>query len=301
MADAFKFASSQSKPLTQVLTVCIRVIRLLGDLIAKTDVDERVIVSAEFICKTLVFVENATSEKDSALGIQRFETARRAAMDVLAKIFARYPDQRQSIFDEILTSLEKLPVGRQSARQFKMVDAKPIQLVSALLMRLLQTSATRMEVKTKSIPDEDDTERPEEDAESSDEESDADADSDFDGETEKKRRARRKAKPKKRTSDGPEDLASVTNPLYEAAYRDAHYVVNYMVQRALTSTKSGDQPYRNLLDIFTEDFLSVLGNTDWPAAEMFLRVLLAKMFELFENHKGSAPSKAMALERSVLG
>jgi cohesin loading factor subunit SCC2 len=294
LADAFKFASSQSKPLNQLLTVCIRVIKLLGDLIGKTDVDERVIVSAEFICKTLVFVENATFEKDSALGIQRFETARRAAMDVLAKIFARYPDQRQSIFDEILTSLEKLPVGRQSARQFKMVDAKPIQLVSALLMRLVQTSATRMEARTKSGPEEDDPERPEEDAESSDEESDAD--SNFDSETEKKRRAKRKPKLKKRTSDGPEDLASVTNPLYEAAYRDAHYVVNYMVQRALTSTKSGDQPYRNLLDIFTEDFLSVLGNTDWPAAEMFLRVLLAKMFELSENHKGSAPSKAMALE-----
>ncbi|KAK6000974.1 hypothetical protein QM012_003057 [Aureobasidium pullulans] len=294
MGDAFKFASSQSKPLTQVLTVCIRVVKLLGDLIAKTDVDERVIVSAEFICKTLVFVENATSEKDSALGIQRFETARRAAMDVLAKIFARYPEQRQSIFDEILTSLEKLPVGRQSARQFKMVDAKPIQLVSALLMRLVQTSATRMEAKTKSIPDEDDIEKDEEDSGSSEE--DADADSDFGSDSGKKRRLKKKPKPKKRTSDGPEDLASVANPLYEAAYRDAHYVVNYMVQRALTSTKSGDQPYRNLLDIFTEDFLNVLGNTDWPAAEMFLRVLLAKMFELSENQKGSAPSKAMALE-----
>ncbi|KAH0138320.1 hypothetical protein KCU82_g17864, partial [Aureobasidium melanogenum] len=294
MSDAFKFAYSQSKPLTQVLTVCIRVIKLLGDLIAGTDVDERVIVSAEFICKTLVFVENATSEKDSALGIQRFETARRAAMDVLAKIFARYPEQRQSIFDEILTSLEKLPVGRQSARQFKMVDAKPIQLVSALLMRLVQTSATRMEAKTKLIPDEDDVEKDEEESDSSEE--DADADSDFGSDSGKKRRLKKKPKPKKRTSDGPEDLASVANPLYEAAYRDVHYVVNYMVQRALTSTKSGDQPYRNLLDIFTEDFLNVLGNTDWPAAEMFLRVLLAKMFELSENHKGSAPSKAMALE-----
>ncbi|KAI5235583.1 hypothetical protein E4T43_09170 [Aureobasidium subglaciale] len=295
MADAFKLASSQSKYLNQILTACIRVIKLLGDLIAKTDVDERAIVSAEFICKTLVFVENATAEKDSALGIQRFETARRAAMDVLATIFALYPEQRQSIFDEILTSLEKLPVGRQSARQFKMVDAKPIQLVSALLMRLVQTSATRMEVKTKHISEEANGEEDiDEDSESSEE--NADADPDFDNATGKQRRPKPKPKQEKRSSEGPEDLASVTNPLFEAAYRDAHYVVNYMVQRALTSTKSGDQPYRNLLDIFTEDFLNVLGNTDWPAAEMFLRVLLAKMFELSENHKGSAPSKAMALE-----
>lgn len=293
-SDSFKIAHARCKPLTQVLTACTRVIKLLGDLIAKTDVDESVIVSAEFICKTMVFVENATTERDAALGIQRFETARRAAMDVLAKIFARYPEQRQSIFDEILTSLEKLPVGRQSARQFKMIDAKPIQLVSALLMRLVQTSATRSKVRTiiateNGSGDKADTNS---DAESSDE--DADGDSDFDSENEKKRRP--KPKSKKPSSNGPEDLPSIANPLYEAALRDAHYVVNYMVQRALTSTKSGDQPYRNLLDIFTEDFLAVLGNTDWPAAELFLRVLLQKLFELSENHKGSAPSKAMALE-----
>lgn len=293
-ADAFKVASSQSEPLNQVLTACVRVIKLLGDLVAKTDVDESAIISAEFICKTLVFVENATAEKDSALGIQRFETARRAAMDVLAKIFARYPDQRQSIFDEILTSLEKLPVSRQSARQFRMVDAKPIQLVSALLMRLVQTSATRMRARVKSVPEEQATSGDDDEQDPDSSEEDADADSDFDSETEKRRRPKPKAK--KRTNQGPEDLTSIASPLYEAALRDAHYVVNYMVQRALTSTKSGDQPYRNLLDIFTEDFLSVLGNTDWPAAELFLRVLLQKLFELSENHKGSAPSKAMALE-----
>jgi len=61
----------------------------------------------------------------------------------LAQIFARYEDQRIFIFDEILTSLEKLPVNRQSARQFKLVEGgKNIQLVSALMMTLVQTSAT---------------------------------------------------------------------------------------------------------------------------------------------------------------
>jgi cohesin loading factor subunit SCC2 len=300
MVDAFKLASSQTKPLNQILAACIRVIKLLGDLVAKTDVDERAIISAEFICKTLVFVENATAEKDSALGIQKFETARRVAMDVLARIFARYHEQRQSIFDEILTLLEKLPVSRQSARQFKMVDAKPIQLVSALLMRLVQTSATRMKVRSKAVaagedlPDAEGGDEGQDQDSTDDEDDDADADSDFDNAIEKKQR--KKLKPKKKSNEGPDDLSSLVNPLWDAAYSHAHYVVNYMVQRALTSTKSGDQPYRNLLDIFTEDFLSVLGNTDWPAAEMFLRALLAKLFELSENHKGSAPSKAMALE-----
>lgn len=39
--------------------------------------------------------------------------------------------------------MEKLPVNRQSARQFKLVEGgKNIQLVSALIMTLVQTSAT---------------------------------------------------------------------------------------------------------------------------------------------------------------
>ena len=48
-----------------------------------------------------------------------------------------------AIFNEIVTSLEKVPVARQSARQFKAHEGKSIQLVSALLMRLVQTSGTR--------------------------------------------------------------------------------------------------------------------------------------------------------------
>ena len=43
-------------------------------------------------------------------------------MDVLAKIFTKYTEQRQFIFDEILMSLEKLPPTKQSARQYRLTD-----------------------------------------------------------------------------------------------------------------------------------------------------------------------------------
>jgi cohesin loading factor subunit SCC2 len=53
-----------------------------------------------------------TSERDSVLGIQKFDSLRVVAMDVLAQIFLCHPNLRQGIFDEILTSLEKLPVTK---------------------------------------------------------------------------------------------------------------------------------------------------------------------------------------------
>lgn len=290
--SVFRTASSQHKVLLPILTQCGKVLRLLGDLLFTTDVDETAINTAEYICKTLVFVENATSEKDSALGTQRFEVIRLAAMDVLSKVFARYTEQRQFIFDEILTSLEKLPVSRQSARQFKMVDAKPIQLVSALLMRLVQTSATKSQSEgTLALGK--DTEAAEEDA---DVHSDADGESDENSDDSRVKKPRRKIGPSKAPAVQEGDLQSLIGPLYDAALKDAYYMINYLLQRAMTSTKTGDTPYRNLLDIFTEDFLGVLGNTDWPAAEMLLRALLTRLLEIGESKTSSAPSKSMALE-----
>lgn len=289
--EAFRIASTQHKVLFPFVAAYTRVLRLLGDLLFKTDVDESTLSTAEYICKTLVFVENATTDKEAALGVQKFETVRRAAMDVLAKIFARYTEQRQFIFDEILTSLEKLPVGRQSARQFKMADAKPIQLVSALLMRLVQTSATRPQARERNMSSKT------EDTQNGTGESDEDAERDADGESDDEdNTSNTKRSRKLKSSEEEEDLKTLATPLYDAAIKDASYVVNYLLHRAMSSTKTGDQPYRNLLDIFTEDFLGVLGTTDWPAAELLLRALLAKLLDIGKSNKSSAPAKSMALE-----
>ena len=289
---AFEIASSNSKAvLGPIIASTTKMCTLLGNLILKTDVDEAAITSAESLCRTLIFVENASAERDSALGIQTFEKLRRSAMDVLSKIFARHSDQRQSIFDEILTSLERLPVTRQSARQYRMPDAKPIQLVSALLMRLVQTSATINQSSVKRSADrdvamEDSASEASESEEDSEEESDADSTAP----------RRRKKKPVKNRGGLVSDLETLVTPLYEAANRDASYIVNFLVTRALSSSKSSDEPYRNLLDIFVEDFLNVLGHTDWPAAETVLRQLMNRLAGISNEPKSSAPAKAMALE-----
>lgn len=280
-SDIFKLASVQKKSITTLLQVCGRVLRLLGDLIIKVDVMDHAITSVEYISTMLIFVENAHSEKDSALGIQRFELVRRIAMDVLAKIFARYEDQRTFIFDEILTSLEKLPVTRQSARQFKMIDGKPIQLVSALLMRLIQTSATRS-IKDKKKTSQNLTE--------------GDEDEDSTSEADENTPSKRTRPTNSGCNDSLQSLSGIVKRLHDDTLKNASYLVNFMVQRALGATKTGDQPYRNLLDIFIEDFLSVLGSPDWPAAEILLRTLLSVMTHLVQSDKFAVPAKNMALD-----
>ncbi|KAI9662735.1 MAG: Sister chromatid cohesion protein 2 [Alyxoria varia] len=263
--QVLKSNKSLKAAVSDVLSRSGRVMRLLADFLNQVDVSESSINIIETTTATLIFVENATNDKEAILGSQKFEAFRRNAMDVLARIFLRFPAQRRSIVHEILTSLEKLPVTRQSARQFKVVDGKPIQLVSALLMQLIQTSASpssSTQPSKKSRKEHGDQTA----AESEDE------------------------------TSSTYTLMKTAKPLFDSAQSNATFVTNFLVQRALKSTKTGDQPYRNLLDIFTEDFLSVLGSPDWPAAELILRALLSHLIGIAESEKTPAPAKNMALD-----
>lgn len=272
----FQIAAASRQALLSLTTAISKDLRVLNDLLVKTDFDETSLSSIEYLCKTLIFTQNASTEKDAALGVQAFEGLRRCAMDLLAKIFTKYTGQRQFIFDEILISLERLPATKQSARQYRLPDAKPIQLVSALLLRLIQTSATQsaQSLKVRSSTPE------------ADQDSEGDETQDDDAP---------EISPTKRQKHG-RDLRSVVEPLQDAAQASSIYIVKVLIHRALTTSKSSDEPFRRLLDIFTDDFLNVLGSSDWPAAELLLRTFVSQMIHIVDGSKSSAPSKTLALE-----
>lgn len=291
--EVFKLLSHQRDKIGHVLTTCQRLFTLMTTLISTIDTSETVMNTLEFAASTLVFIETAHSEKESVIEIHRFDGLRLVAMDMLSQVFLLNPAQRQGIFDDILTSLEKLPVGKQRARQFKLVDGTSIQPVSALIMRLVQASAGKVDDSKASKR--------------------AMAlvsmDTDDDGEV-ASNGGPRGANPSafvvnteeegaQNHSAAVEDLQNVVSPLMDSARGSATYVTNFIVKRALKSTKTGDTPYRNLLDLFVEDFTSCLNNPDWPAAELLLRIFMTLMVNIANENKSSAPSKNMALE--VLG
>ena len=268
-----------------------RCLKLLSDLIISSEISEMSITTIDYLCTMLIFVGNASSEKESILGINKFENLRRSAMDTLARVFLRSPSLRDSILDEILSSLEKLPVARQTARHYKIVDGKPIQLVSALIMNLIQTTATIVPNKGGRAKFQHDR---------------SDSDEDVTNSSTETSPTRRKSagRPKLQAStkqyhkalSGPEGLTAYVAPLLDSVTKNAKYVTHYLVTRALKSSKTSDEPYRNLLDIFTEDFINVLGHADWPAAELVLRELLLRLIGITDNDKSPAPAKNMALD-----
>ncbi|RMZ18387.1 hypothetical protein D0862_00386 [Hortaea werneckii] len=268
----FTIASNSRKPLQSILQASTKGFRALGDFLTKSDLDGSSLSNIQYLCKLLLFAENATNDRDSAVGVQNFETLRRCAMDVLVKIFAKYHEQRHFVLSEILTSLEKLPATKQSARQYRLPDAKPIQLVSAMLMRLVQTSAThggeKAGSRSRAIVEED------EEDELADSEDDEDVEYEDDEDI--------KVSSKKLTKR-PDGLPSIMRPLHDAAQSNAFYIVDMLVSRAMHTSKSSDEPYRKLLDIFTEDFLNVLGS-------------ILRMISFVENPKSPVPSRTFALE-----
>ncbi|KAF8421237.1 sister chromatid cohesion C-terminus-domain-containing protein [Tirmania nivea] len=277
----FRNIASQRKVLGGLLHEVTNVFALLSLLIASEDIPETAVTTMEFLAKDIIFIDNAANEKESVFGSQKVERFRVAAMDILAKIFARYEDQRIFIFDEILTSLEKLPINRQSARQFKLVEGgKNIQLVSALMMTLVQTSATyNPPKKSRSL------EAIGEDGEviyvGDKKPHDRNVDEEFD-----------EAHPDRAV----DKLRNLCGNLNETARANAKYLVQYLVQRAMRSTKTGDTPYRHLMDIFTEDFLAVLQSPEWPGADLLLEQILRSMVNIVDGDKQPAPAKTMALD-----
>lgn len=279
-AEHFAFYSKQRRIIASLIHQSKKVLALFADFLSRVEVPETTVNATQYFASKLIFVENAHNDKDSAVGYQKFEPVRRGAMDVLAKIFSKYTDQRPYILDEILVSLEKLPSTRQSARQFKLADGKSIQLLTALVLQLVQTTALETPRSSKNrrrlrAAQDDDTDEmmgdnDKEDTANSDEEGGLD--------------------------DSLERLAAKVNRLHDNALRSAQYIVKFIVHRAMSATKSGDTPFRNILDLFTEDLITVLGSTDWPAAELLLRLMASHMVGIADLDKSSAQAKSMALE-----
>ncbi|KAF7521923.1 hypothetical protein G7054_g12309 [Neopestalotiopsis clavispora] len=284
----FRLLSAQRKAINTVFMACQKLFALMTNLISSIDLSEDVVNGLEVASSQLIFVDNALSERDSVVGVQKFDGLRLVAMDMLSQIFLVNPSQRRGILTDILTSLEKLPKAKQSSRQFKLSDGGSIQPVSALIMRLVQASAGKVEVRgsasgqiIQSLEDQNGEEQPMADGR---------------GKSGPSYTIKTEDHAAIQHSEAVQELGGLVNPLFDTARFNSSFVINFLVKRAEKSTKTGDTPYRNLLDNFIEDFNLCLDSPDWPAAELLLRTSMSMMLELMKGEKTSAPAKNMALE-----
>lgn len=265
-AGIFDYASSHKPEVSTILRLCMSIQELLARAVRKITLPDSVVNAIEFLALTLLVHPNSTSEKDSILGIQQFERIRRAAMDVLTNIFASRPDHQQYIVNEILDSLEKLPDKGPNTRQFKSVREEPIMTVSAVFMQFVQVAGTHL-----------DSRRPNADLASEDEDSHGnDSEADYDSDNPPSQ----KPKPTKSSKK----VEGTTRRLMINALQIAQIIASTLIEKAKGVAKSADKPYRNLLDMFVDDFCRVLGSPEWPAAHLLLIRLFYQLWPLLETN-----------------
>jgi cohesin loading factor subunit SCC2 len=282
-ADVFKNATTVKDGLRSILSSTRKLLDLVANVCVTVKGAEEAINGTEFLAAKLIFVENAKNDKESVLGQQTFEKVRKTAMSVLAKLFAKFPKERAAILDEILSSMDKLPSTSRIARQYTVTGGK-IQLISALIMQLVQTTASeapddsaQRELK---MPDESMLR-----GELSDEEND---DSPM-------KNNHLTVSNSSGYQTAAQRLLERVRASYDNGVRSAGQIVGYLIHKASTSTKTGDQPYRNLLDLFIEDLLEVMHLTEWPASELLLRIIATQMIDIARNDQ-TALAKNMALQ-----
>jgi cohesin loading factor subunit SCC2 len=275
--DLFNAASAHRQDLQMVLRLCGAVLGRFATLIGKYNLPDRALNALEYMTLELLVEQNSDNEKDSVFSIKKFELFRQKAMDLLAQIFARYPDQRSSILSGIFSNLEKLPDKKASARQFVSAREAPIMTISALFMRFVQVVATN--------PSKYNTSQ----AGGANQDAVEDEVSDYEPGT------TRKAKKRNQDNRTP---ALIAKNLTTTASNTAAVIANQLVERASNTSKSGDKPFRNLLDLFIDDFCNVFGSPQWPAAVMLLQALLVRMRTILYADpaaKQSVNDKDMAL------
>lgn len=273
-----------------IFTSFTRLYSVFTTLVSNIDLSESVVTALETISSNLIFVENASTDRDSVVGTQKFDGIRLVAMDMLSQIFLKNPQSRLGIVDDILLQLEKVPQAKQKARQFKLSDGKSIQPVSALVLRLVQTSAGKAtdarSAQSKLL-------RTLEDNEAGDSAGDRPlAVAKVSSFQDEERAAEQSGRAVSELQGAASSLARTTRDI-------AAHVISFMVGRAIKSTKTGESPFRRILENFLEDLTTCLESPDWPASELLLRLLMGSMISLVDGERTAAPAKNMALE--ILG
>ncbi|CAH1765510.1 15208_t:CDS:10, partial [Entrophospora sp. SA101] len=238
----------------------------LYNLMQQEELSDTIVITVSFVAIGPFFVDTYNSGGNSIFG-NGLETVKLVALGLLRLIFTNHPKQRTWILEEILTSLIKLPTAKRNLRQYRLPDGKSIQMVSALILQLIQSCTTSMR-KLGSKP-------------SIDREQDEEL---YDIEM----------------NNDPGCLKKCCNRWktgIDAASTNAGFVFKFLLARCTKSLKnSNESEYRLLLDNFMEDVIAVLNYPEWPAAEMIVSIFSKILVGYINDNKADTVTKSMALD-----
>ncbi|CAG8727606.1 21248_t:CDS:10, partial [Racocetra persica] len=240
----------------------------------KEELSDSIVITVSYIAIGPFFVDSVNSS-NSIFG-NGLEAVKLVALGLLRSIFTNHQKQRTWILEEILTSLIKLPTVKRNLRQYRygfayilpyrLPDGKSIQMVSALILQLIQSCTVGItHFGLKSVDDQQGEQLVE-----------------------------------NLTNGVPNDLKKCSSAWkigIDSASSNAGYIFKFLLARCTKSIKnSNESEYRVLLDNFMEDVITVLNYPEWPAAEMIVRIFSKFMIGYINDKKADNYTKSMAID-----
>lgn len=247
---------SQFGSICQELT---RITDCYSEFITVAQLNEASVTKLEFLTIRIVFQEVLTRQKDLLITLTNMESLRASTIVLISTIYGNFPDQQGFILDEILGNVTKLN-GAKSSRAYKLQNGTSIQLLSALITKLIQTTGPLDDAMFHMNLD------------------------DLEEEVLLERK---------------EQLTDLCTKRITSASKSAAEILQYLISRAIKTTKSDFAPFRVIIDNLTEDMSKLLFNPEWPAAELLLSTLASLFMRILEDDKEGVMASTMAIE--VLG
>merc|ERR550519_1972008 len=179
-----------------------------------------------------------------------------SALKLTTGVFSKYDKHRKLVLDDILASIARLPQTKRSLRTFRLNKEENIQMLTALVMQLIQCVVT--------MPD--NMGRKDDEKKKSSEENEVNGEE---------------------VEEPILDRDVHVNNLYESAMATAVQFLTVFLKKC--GSKTEDVDYRPLFENFLQDLLTTVNTPEWPAAELLLSLLGKLLVSKFAN-KGTEVS-----------
>ncbi|GBB94464.1 hypothetical protein RclHR1_02360022 [Rhizophagus clarus] len=261
----FSFTSRLKRKISGLLPIMTTYLRKLYDLMQQEELSDSIVITVSFIAIGPFFIDSASGGSNNFFG-NNVESMKLVALGLLRLVFTNHQKQRTWILEEILTSLIKLPTAKRNLRQYRLPDGKSIQMVSALILQLIQSCTTGTnQYGSKEV-----------DGQCRDEIFGITIIEDV---------------------NNLKKCGSAWKTGIDAASANAGYVFKFLLARCTKSIKnSNESEYRVLLDNFMEDVITVLNFPEWPAAEMIVHIFSKIMVGYINDKKADTYTKSMAID-----
>ena len=114
------------------------ILQLISTYLSNYTVEESVLTRLEYLSMEIIYADLNRREDSSLVTISSFENLKASACDLILQIFTYYPDQRDFILNEIIIGFDRLSTSRLYGRQFKTLQGNKVQLISALLVSMVE-------------------------------------------------------------------------------------------------------------------------------------------------------------------